>query len=317
MTEKKVAVVAIGGNSLIKDKQHQTVRDQYEAAKETCRHIADMIEQGWNVAIGHGNGPQVGFILRRSEIAAKVAGMHEVPLDACGADSQGAIGYALQQNLYNEFKRRGMQKAAATVITQVRVDGDDPAFQNPSKPIGGFMEQDEAQKRAEEESWSVVEDAGRGWRRVVPSPYPQEIVELDAVRRLINAGIVTITVGGGGIPVICNEQGDLEGVAAVIDKDYASALLAHSIDADLFLISTAVEYVHLNHGKPEQEIIREMTVSEAKKYIEEGHFAAGSMKPKIKAIIWFLEKGGGEAIITTPANIAQALKGETGTRIVP
>jgi carbamate kinase len=316
MTQKKVAVVAIGGNSLIKDKQHQTVQDQYEAAKETCRHIADMIEQGWDVAIGHGNGPQVGFILRRSEIAARMAGMHEVPLDACGADTQGAIGYALQQNLHNEFMQRGMDKAATTVITQVRVDADDPAFEKPSKPIGGFMEQDEAQQRIEEEGWSVVEDAGRGWRRVVPSPYPEEIVELDAVRKLINAGIVTITVGGGGIPVVYDEDGGLEGVAAVIDKDYASALLAHSIDADLFLISTAVEHVYLNFGEPDQKAIDEMTVAEAKQYVDAGHFAPGSMLPKIKAIIWFLEQGGGEALITTPENIARALRGETGTRVV-
>jgi carbamate kinase len=314
---KRVAVVAIGGNSLIKDKQHQTVEDQYQAAKETCKHIADMIKQGWDVAIGHGNGPQVGFILRRSEIAARVAGMHEVPLDACGADSQGAIGYALQQNLRNEFDRRGMAKDAATVITQVRVDADDPAFENPSKPIGGFMEQDQAQRRAEQEGWSVVEDAGRGWRRVVASPFPQEIVELPAVRRLVDAGIITITVGGGGIPVVENEDGDLRGVAAVIDKDYASALLAQSIDADLFLISTAVEHVCLNFGEADQEPIKEMAVAEAKEYIEEGHFAAGSMLPKIKAIVWFLEEGGQEAIITNPENIARALKGETGTRIVP
>ena len=317
MTDKRVAVVAIGGNSLIKDKQHQTVEDQYQAAKETCKHIADMIEQGWVVAIGHGNGPQVGFILRRSEIAAKVAGMHEVPLDACGADTQGAIGYALQQNLRNEFDRRGMEKDAATVITQVRVDADDPAFENPSKPIGTFMEEDEAQQRAEQEGWSVVEDAGRGWRRVVASPFPQEIVELPAVRRLVDAGIITITVGGGGIPVVKNENDDLRGVAAVIDKDYASALLAQSIDADLFLISTAVEHVSLNFGEPDQEPIREMTVAEAKQYIEQGHFAAGSMLPKIKAIVWFLEEGGQEALITNPENIARALEGETGTRIVP
>lgn len=316
MTRKKVAVVAIGGNSLIKDKQHQTVEDQYKAAGETCHHIADMIEQGWDVAIGHGNGPQVGFILRRSEIAAKVAGMHEVPLDSCGADTQGAIGYHLQQHLNNQFRRRGMKKAAATVVTEVLVDKDDPAFQNPSKPIGGFMEQDEAQKRAGEEGWSVVEDAGRGWRRVVPSPYPQEIVELDAVRRLIDAGIVTITVGGGGIPVVRNEDGNLRGVAAVIDKDYVSALLAQSVGADLFLISTAVEHVYLNFGQPDQMPIREMTVAEAKRYIEEGHFAPGSMLPKIEAIVWFLEKGGREAIITNPENIARALRGETGTRIV-
>ena len=317
MTDKRVAVVAIGGNSLIKDKQHQTVEDQYQAAKETCEHIVDMIAQGWNVAIGHGNGPQVGFILRRSEIAAKVAGMHEVPLDACGADTQGAIGYALQQNLYNAFDRRGIDKAAATVITQVRVDADDPAFASPSKPIGTFMEQDEARRRADEEGWSVVEDAGRGWRRVVASPFPEEIVELPAVRRLIDAGIITITVGGGGIPVVRNEEGDLEGVAAVIDKDYASALLAQSIDADLFLISTAVEHVYLDFGQPDQRQIDEMTVAEAKQYIEEGHFAAGSMLPKIKAIVWFLEQGGREALITNPENIARALRGETGTRIVP
>ncbi len=314
---KHVAVVAIGGNSLIKDKNHITVSDQYKAAKETCYHIADMIEQGWDVAIGHGNGPQVGFILRRSEIAAKVAGMHEVPLDSCGADTQGAIGYHLQQNLQNEFRRRGIKKAAATVVTQVLVNKDDPAFQNPTKPIGGFMEEDEARERAQKEGWTVVEDAGRGWRRVVPSPIPQEIIELEAVRELLDAGITTVTVGGGGIPVIRNEEGDLEGVAAVIDKDYASSLLARSIGADLFLISTAVEKVYLNFNKPNQKAIDVMSVAEAKRYIDEGHFARGSMLPKVQAIIWFLEAGGKEAIITDPENIARALRGETGTRIVP
>lgn len=314
---RQLAVVAIGGNSLIKDKKHVTVPDQYRAAKETCYHIANMIEQGWDVAIGHGNGPQVGFILRRSEIAAKVAGMHEVPLDSCGADTQGALGYHLQQNLQNEFERRGMQKVAATVVTQVLVDKDDPAFQNPSKPIGSFMEEDEAKERAEKEGWAVVEDAGRGWRRVVPSPLPQEIVELGAVRQLLNAGITTVTVGGGGIPVIRNAEGDLQGVAAVIDKDFASSLLARSIGADLFLISTAVEQVYLNFNEPDQEAIDTMTVAEAKRYIEEGHFAKGSMLPKIEAITWFLEEGGKEALITNPENIARALRGETGTRIVP
>jgi carbamate kinase len=314
---KKLAVVAIGGNSLIKDKTKITVQDQYLAAKETCYHIADMIEQGWDVAIGHGNGPQVGFILRRSEIAAKVAGMHEVPLESCGADSQGAIGYHLQQNLQNEFRRRGMKKAAATVVTQVRVDKDDPAFQNPTKPIGGFMEEHEAKERAAKGGWTVVEDAGRGWRRVVPSPIPQEIIELDAVRELLEAGIVTVTVGGGGIPVIRNEDGDLQGVAAVIDKDYASSLLARSIGADLLLISTAVEKVYLNFNKPGQKPINVMTVAEARRYTDDGHFAKGSMLPKIKAIIWFLEAGGREAIITNPENIARALHGETGTRMVP
>jgi len=314
---KKVAVVAIGGNSLIKDKQHQSVEDQYQAAKETTQHIADMIEEGWDVAIGHGNGPQVGFILRRSEIAHKVEGMHEIPLDVCGADSQGAIGYALQQTLQNELYRRGIQKPCATVITQVLVDKDDPAFKNPSKPIGGFMEEADAQRRARDLGWSVVEDAGRGWRRVVASPIPKEVVELDSVKTLIDTGVIVITVGGGGIPVIDPGDGQYKGVAAVIDKDYASSLLARLVHADLFLISTAVEKVSLNFGKPDQRSIDRMTLSEAKGYLAEGtHFAKGSMAPKIQAIIWFLEAGGKQAIITNPKNIGRALKGETGTWIV-
>lgn len=314
---KKVAVVAIGGNSLIKDAKHQSVEDQYLAAKESCHHIADMIEAGWDVAIGHGNGPQVGFILRRSEIASKVEGMHEVPLDVCGADSQGAIGYALQQNLQAEFAKRGLNKQAATVITQVMVDKNDPAFSKPSKPIGSFMDEAEAKRRASDLGWSVVEDAGRGWRRVVASPIPQKVVELQSVRTLIDAGVVVVTVGGGGIPVIEAEPGVYEGVAAVIDKDFASSLLARLINADLLLISTAVEKVALNFGKPDQKWVDRMTLSEAKKYLSEGsHFAKGSMAPKIQAIVWFLEAGGKEALITNPENIGRALKGETGTWIV-
>lgn len=315
--KKQVAVVAIGGNSLIKDKSKVSVEDQYLAAKETTYHIADMIEAGWDVAIGHGNGPQVGFILRRSEIAARVEGMHEIPLEVCGADSQGAIGYALQQTLQNELRKRGIQKSVSTVITQVRVDAADQAFQNPAKPIGGFMEEDEAKKRAANLGWNVVEDAGRGWRRVVPSPIPQEVVELPSVKELIAAGHTVITVGGGGIPVVQEEEG-LKGVAAVIDKDYASSLLAREINADLFLISTAVEKVALNFGKPDQKWLDRMTLSEAKAYLAEGtHFAKGSMAPKMQAIIWFLESGGKQALITNPENIGRALKGETGTWIVP
>ena len=317
MSKKKWAVIAIGGNSLIKDKQHQTVEDQYEAAGETAHHIANMIEAGWDVAIGHGNGPQVGFILRRSEIAAKVAGMHEVPLDVCGADSQGAIGYALQQNLNNEFYKRGIKKHVATVITQVLVDKEDEAFQNPSKPIGTFMEEDEAKKRAESDGWDIVEDAGRGWRRVVASPLPKEIVELDAVQTLLDNGICAITVGGGGIPVIEDEEGNLVGTAAVIDKDFASSLLAQAVNADLFLISTAVEKIYLNFNTPEQEAIDEMTVSEAMQYLEEGHFAKGSMEPKVRAILWYLDAGGKKAIVTDPAHIMDALEGKTGTHIIP
>lgn len=314
----KVAVVAIGGNSLIKDNKHQSVEDQYLAAKETTLHIADMIEAGWDVAIGHGNGPQVGFILRRSEVAHKVEGMHEVPLDVCGADSQGAIGYALQQNLQNELRRRGIKKPVATVVTQVAVDSKDKAFQNPSKPIGGFMEMAEAKTREKDLGWTVVEDSGRGWRRVVASPIPQRVVELDSVQTLIKTGTIVVTVGGGGIPVVEDANGDLVGVAAVIDKDYASSLLAREIKADLLLISTAVEKVALNFGKPNQQFLDKMTLSEAKKYLAEGtHFAKGSMAPKIQAIIWFLEAGGKQALITDPQHIGAALKGQTGTWIVP
>jgi carbamate kinase len=318
MTDRKIAVVAIGGNSLIKDKQHQTVGDQYEAAKETAQHIAGMIESDWDVVIGHGNGPQVGFILRRSEIAHKVEGMHELPLDVCGADSQGAIGYALQQNLQNELHQRGVTKPVSTVITQVLVDKNDPAFKSPSKPIGSFMEQAEAQSRAENMGWDVVEDAGRGWRRVVASPHPVEVVEFASIKALVETGAVVIAVGGGGIPVIDIGDRQFQGTAAVIDKDFASSLLAQLLDADLLLISTAVEKVALNFGKPNQEWIDRMTVSEVKQYLAEGtHFAKGSMEPKMKAIVWFLESGGKQAIVTDPKNIGRALKGETGTLIEP
>ena len=312
----KTAVVAIGGNSLIKDKMHQTVRDQYIAAGETCWHIASMIHDGWDVAIGHGNGPQVGFILRRSELAAHE--LHEVPLDVCGADSQGAIGYALQQNLYNDFARLGMDKHAVTVVTQVEVSADDPAFQNATKPIGSYMDETTARRRREDDGWDVVEDAGRGWRRVVPSPQPIRIVEEDAVRALIASGYVVITVGGGGIPVVLDAEGNLQGVAAVIDKDFASSLLATTLGAELFMISTAVEKVALNFGTPEQEWIDRMTVSQATEYLAEGrHFASGSMAPKIQAAIRFLEAGGAHAVITDPENVERALTGETGTHIYP
>jgi carbamate kinase len=315
--KRKLAVVAIGGNSLILDSQHQSVEDQETALRETAHHIADMVEQGWDVAIGHGNGPQVGFVLRRSEIAAKVEGMHEVPLDVCGADTQGAIGYELQQALQNELHHRGIKKRCATIITQVLVDQNDPAFKNPSKPIGSFMDQPEATRRKNEMGWSVVEDAGRGWRRVVPSPQPQEIVEQTTIEAVLKEGIIVITVGGGGIPVIDVGNGEYRGTAAVIDKDFASSLLAREVKADLFLIATAVEKVAINFGKPNQQWLDKLTLAEAKQYLAEGtHFAKGSMAPKMQAIIWFLEAGGKHAIITNPENLGRALRGETGTHIV-
>jgi carbamate kinase len=316
-TSGKVAVVAIGGNSLIKDARHQTVEDQEEALRDTARHLADMIEAGWDLAIGHGNGPQVGFILRRSEIAHKAEGMHEVPLDVCGADTQGAIGYELQQALQNQLFHRSIRKNVATIITQVLVDGKDPAFGSPSKPIGGFMDAEEAARRRET-GWSVVEDAGRGWRRVVPSPLPREIVELDSIKAVLRDGIVVITVGGGGIPVVDIGEGEYRGTAAVIDKDFASSLLAREIKADLFLIATAVEKVAVNFGTPQQRWIDTMTLAEAQRWLAEGtHFARGSMAPKIQAVVWYLEAGGTRALITNPQNIGRALRGETGTWITP
>lgn len=315
MPEKKVAVVAVGGNSLIKDKHHQTIPEQYAAAGESMAHIADMIEAGWEVVITHGNGPQVGFILRRSELALHE--LHPVPLDYCGADTQGAIGYMFQQALYNAFYDREIPKRTATVVTQVLVDHNDPAFENPSKPIGSFMDQATALQHHEMEGWAVVEDAGRGWRRVVPSPIPRRIVQQSAIEALIQSGLVVIGVGGGGIPVVEDKQGHLIGVEAVIDKDLASSLLASSIKADLFLISTAVERVALCYGKPDPRWLDHMTLAEAKQYLSEGHFAKGSMEPKIRAIISYFEEGGKEALITDPENIGKALRGQAGTHITP
>ncbi len=313
----KIAVIAIGGNSLITGKDKTSMEHQYQAVHETSRHITDMIKQGWTVAIGHGNGPQVGFVLRRSEIAHRVEGVHEVPLDYCGADTQGATGYALQQNLYNHFLSYGIDKPVATIVTQVEVDAGDPAFQNPSKPIGSFMDEAEAAARKENEGWHVVEDAGRGWRRVVPSPLPKRVIEEPVIKQLIDAGTCVITVGGGGIPVVADDSRKLKGIAAVIDKDFASSLLGNVIGAELLIISTAVEKVALNFGKENETWLDKMTLAEAKAYLAEGiHFAKGSMAPKIQACIWFIERGGKKAIITNPENITRALKGETGTAIV-
>jgi carbamate kinase len=258
MADKKVAVVAVGGNSLIKDKNHQTIPDQFEAASESMGHIVGMIEQGWDVIVTHGNGPQVGFILRRAELSLHE--LHPVPLDYCGADT--------------------------------------------------------AAERKVSEGWVVVEDAGRGWRRVVPSPLPVRIIEAEAIQTLVRNGFVVISVGGGGIPVVEGESGELLGVEAVIDKDFASALLATSLNADLLLISTAVEKVALNFNKPDQEWLDEMSLQQAQEYLEQGHFGKGSMEPKVRAIIGFLERGGKQALITNPENIERALAGETGTRIV-
>ncbi len=310
----KLATVAIGGNSLITDPKHPDVAHQWEAVRQTCEHIADMINEGWNVIVTHGNGPQVGYILRRAELASNE--VHPVPLDLIVADTQGAIGYMLQQSLDNAMRRRGINRTILTVVTQVRVDADDPAFTKPNKPIGGFMTEEQA-RRYEAEGWQVMEDAGRGWRRVVASPKPQAIQEINAIRALIMNGYLVIAVGGGGIPVVRDDQGELHGTFAVIDKDRASSLIAQQMRSDLLMISTGVEQVTLNFNKPNQQVIDQMTLNEARQYMAEGHFAPGSMLPKIEAAVEFVQMGGPLAIITNPPNLARALLGETGTRIIP
>ncbi len=308
-----LAVVAIGGNSLIPDADHTAVRYQWDAVRETARHIAEMVAEGWKVIVTHGNGPQVGFILRRNELAAHE--VHTTPLDLIVADTQGAIGYMLQQALDNEFRRLGVARQVITLVTQVLVDRDDPAFRAPSKPIGGFLTEEEAQRFAAD-GWPVVEDAGRGWRRVVASPRPVKIIEEEAIRTAAEAGWVVIAVGGGGIPVVRNRKGELRGVAAVVDKDMASSLLARAVRADLFLISTGVEKVALFFNTPRQRDLDRVTVDELRRYMAEGHFAPGSMLPKIQAVLEYIEAGGPRAIITDPPNIVRALGGQTGTHIV-
>jgi carbamate kinase len=289
------------------------VPDQYAAVVETARHITDLLERGYRIVITHGNGPQVGFILLRSEHSRGL--LHEVPLDSIVADTQGALGYQIQQALDNEFRRRGLAKSVATIVTQTLVERDDPAFGKPSKPIGEFYSRAQADERMRVEQWKMVEDAGRGWRRVVASPGPVRIIESGVIRHLVSDDYVVIAAGGGGIPVVADEQGLLTGVAAVIDKDLASAVLAEQIDADCLVISTAVEKVCLHFGSPNQRAVDAMTVAEARRYMAEGHFAAGSMLPKIEACIHFVEQRGGTAVITCPACLSAALDGRTGTRV--
>jgi len=312
--DKRLAILAVGGNSLIVDEAHKSVEDQYHAIEETCKHIAGLLARGWRVVVTHGNGPQVGFILRRSELSRHE--LHDVPLDSCGADTQGAIGYQIQKAMYNEMKAWPVRPEVATVVTQVLVDREDPAFKQPSKPIGSFMDEKLAAERRDQDGWDVVEDAGRGWRRVIASPRPVRILELEAIRRLLEHDIMVVAVGGGGIPVVMDARGDLAGAAAVIDKDLATSLLARELGADLLIISTAIEQAYLDFKKPGQRPIARMTVAEAKRYLAEGHFAPGSMKPKIEAVVEFLETGGKQALITDPPHLLAALEGRAGTWVV-
>lgn len=313
-TSNKLAVVAVGGNALIRDKSHESIPDQSREAALTSHHIADMIAAGWNVVITHGTGPQVGFILRRSELALEE--VPPVPMDYADADLQGGIGYMFLKALHNEFRQRRLDRRAVAIITQTLVDRHDPAFTDPSKPIGSHMDEHTAKRLAGRQGWIVKEDAGRGWRRVVPSPLPKTIVELAAIKTLAQAGFVVIACGGGGIPVVEDDGGNLNGVEAVIDKDLASSLLARGIGADLLMVSTGVEKVAIDFNKPTQRWLDRMTVAEAKKLYAENQFDKGSMGPKIQAAIEFIEGGGQTGLITNPENIGRALAGKTGTFIV-
>ena len=310
----KLAVVAVGGNALIRDKAHESIPDQSREAVITTHHIAEMIAAGWNVVITHGTGPQVGFIMRRSELALEE--VPPVPMDYADADLQGGIGYMFLKALYNEFRKQKIDRKAVAIITQTLVDRSDPAFADPSKPIGSHMDEETAQRLARRQGWIVKDDAGRGWRRVVPSPQPKTIVELAAINLLARAGFVVIACGGGGVPVVQDEEGNLIGVEAVIDKDLASSLLARGIGADLLLVSTGVEKVAINFNKPDRRWLDRMTVAEAKKHYADDQFDRGSMGPKIQAVIEFMEGGGETGLITNPENIGRALAGETGTFIV-
>lgn len=305
-------VVALGGNALGK-----TPEQQLNLVKNTAKPIVDLIEKGNEVIIAHGNGPQVGMINLAMETASKTeANTPEMPFPECGAMSQGYIGYHLQNAIREELLNRGSKRSVATVVTQVIVDKNDPAFENPTKPIGSFYSEEEAKKLKEEKGYIVKEDAGRGWRRVVPSPIPVDVAEKETVKTLVNNGHVVITVGGGGIPVV-EEGNSLVGVPAVIDKDFASEKIAEILDADYLIILTAVEKVAINFGKPNQEELREMTVAEAEKYIEEGHFAPGSMLPKVKAAMKFAaSKQGRKSLITALEKAEEGIEGKTGTLVV-
>ena len=322
MDGKGLVLIAVGGNSLITDSKRISVENQYKAIQKTVRHVADVIESGRQVVVTHGNGPQVGFIMRRSEIARKVAGMHPVPMASCVADTQGAIGWQIQQALVNELAHRKVnaknRDKAVTVVTQVLVDAADPAFASPDKFIGEFFhDEDLPTLKKDFPHWIIKQDANRGWRRVVPSPQPRAIVELDVIRSLLRDGFNVVAAGGGGIPVIKDGKGELQGVAAVVDKDLASRLLATELAAELFVISTAVKRVCINFGKPDQQDLGTVTAAQMRAYDEQGHFQAGSMQPKVHAALDFLGKGGQEVVITTPENLKHALTDNSGTHIVP
>jgi carbamate kinase len=306
-------VVAIGGNSLINPGSCRGNRDTHEVAREVCEELAEIAEMFGSLVITHGNGPQVGYELIRNAQAGQL-----IPpdgMDVNVAATQGIIGYFLQQVLGDVLEERGKDIPVSSIITQVEVKPDDPGFKNPTKPVGPFYTEEEAREKMESKKWIMREDAGRGWRRVVPSPIPKKIVEIECINALVEAGQIVIASGGGGVPVV-REGKKIRGVAAVIDKDHATALLATKLNAPTFVISTGVPEVYINFGKPEQKALRQLTAVEAQEYMDQGHFASGSMMPKIKAALGFLEHGGSRVVISSPGNLIAALKGEAGTTIL-
>jgi carbamate kinase len=315
---KPLAVVAVGGNALIQDDRRNSISDQYEAVMESVKHITDMVEAGWDLVLTHGNGPQVGFILRRSELASSE--VSPVPLDYAVGDTQGAIGYMFQKALHNELARRSLHKPVVALITQTRVSQHDDAFANPSKPIGAFLDEHTARERQQQLGWTMMEDAGRGWRRTVPSPRPLEIIERDTIAQLVRQGYIVIACGGGGIPVIRDAHHQLQGVEAVIDKDLASALLASQLGADLLVIPTGVEKVAINFGTPQQQWLETLSIAQAEKLLQEGQFGVGSMQPKVEAILDFMNASrqqgkNASGLITSPQAIKSALDHQNGTWI--
>ena len=315
-----LAVVAVGGNALILDERRNSIPDQYAAVMESVKHITDMVEAGWNIVLTHGNGPQVGFILRRSELAS--GEVSPVPLDYAVGDTQGAIGYMFQKALHNELARRGIRKPVVTLVTETRVSLHDDAFTTPSKPIGAFLDEATARERQQQLGWTLMEDAGRGWRRTVPSPAPLEILESATIAQLLQQGYIVIACGGGGIPVVRDEQQQLTGVEAVIDKDLASALLASQLGADLLVIPTGVEKVAIHFGTPQQQWLDTLSVAQAQKLLQEGQFGVGSMQPKVEAILDFVNASrqhgkNAHGLITSPQAIKAALAHQSGTWITP
>jgi carbamate kinase len=312
----RLAVVAFGGNALITDAEHDSIPQQYETVTRTVPHLVDLIEQGWRLVVSHGNGPQVGFILRRSELSQEE--VDPIPVDYAVADTQGAIGYMFVKALTNELTRRGLTRPVVAIVTQSVVDLNDPAFQHPTKPIGSFLTEAKARSMAKSQGWSVKEDAGRGWRRTVASPRPQKIVETEVIRTLLESGAVVVASGGGGIPVAVQPDGKLIGVEAVVDKDLASGLLARDLGASMLLIPTAVSRVAIRFGKPDQRWLDTITVDEARAYIQSGEFGAGSMEPKVAAVADFVASTPrAVGIIGAAEEIRAIIEGKSGTRIVP